>query len=352
MSHIELVLWAGLAIGLVFGACGQVTGFCLQRGLVQRWSGAGGHKLQAFALALAVALLGTQALAYLGLVDLGKSLYLMPRYSWLLLPLGGLMFGYGMGLANGCGARALVLLGSGNLRSLVVLLCLGIAAYMTLTGVLGPLRMALAESTTLSPALLTVPAGWPRTLVILLAAAALLAFALRSPSADQAGEAEPARAHRITDLTGGLIIGLLVVAGWFVTGWLGNDDFEPLPVISLTFVAPVGDVIQYAMLATGMSLRFGIAVVVGVVIGSLLLAMLRREYRLQGFEAPHQMLRYIVGGALMGAGGALALGCSIGQGLTGLSTLSFSSMVSAFAILAGARLAWLQLHRNNLHGVA
>ena len=354
MSHIELVLWAGLAIGLVFGACGQVTGFCLQRGLVQHWSDTGGHKLQAFALALAVALLGTQALAYLGMVDLGQSLYLMPRYSWLLLPLGGMMFGYGMGLANGCGARALVLLGSGNLRSLVVLLCLGISAYMTLTGVLGPVRMALAESTTLSPALLTVPAGWPRTLVVLIAATALLAFALRRSTVHEVADAGHAAAQtgRFTDLAGGLIIGLLVVAGWFVTGWLGNDDFEPLPVISLTFVAPVGDVIQYAMLATGMSLRFGIAVVAGVVVGSLLLALLRREYRLQGFDAPHQMLRYILGGSLMGAGGALALGCSIGQGLTGLSTLSFSSMISALAIFAGARMAWSHWHRNTLHGSA
>lgn len=335
MSHIELVLWAGLLIGLVFGACGQATGFCLQRGLVERWSGKAGNKLQAFALALAVALLGTQALSVLGLVDLSKSLYLMPSYSWLLLPVGGLMFGYGMGLANGCGARALVLLGSGNLRSLVVLLCLGIAAYMTLTGVLGPLRMAIGTATTVSPSLLTVPSGWPQYLLAAVAVVVLLIFALRGPASER----------RTSDLVGGLIVGLLIVAGWFVTGWLGNDDFEPLPVISLTFVAPVGDVIQYAMLATGMSLRFGIAVVGGVVLGALLWSLLRRQYQLQGFEAPRQMLRYIVGGALMGSGGALALGCSIGQGLTGLSTLSFSSMVSALAILAGARLAWMQRHR-------
>src|SRR5690606_40556591 len=81
MSHIELVLWAGLTIGLVFGASGQATGFCLHRGLVQRWSAQGGYKLQAFALALAVALLGTQSLAALQLVDLSDSLYLTPRYS-------------------------------------------------------------------------------------------------------------------------------------------------------------------------------------------------------------------------------------------------------------------------------
>lgn len=338
MSHTEQVLWAGLAIGLIFGACGQITGFCLQRGLKERWSRSDGGKLQAFALALAVALLGTQALDALELLDLNKSLYLMPSYSWLLLPLGGLMFGYGMGLANGCGARALVLLGSGNQRSLVVLLCLGIAAYMTLTGVFGNLRMAVAGPTTVSPGLLTVPEGGLRTGVTIVAAAALLAFAMRRP--------RYGRRHG-KDLAGGVIVGLLVVAGWFATGWLGNDDFDPLPVVSLTFVAPIGDVLQYAMLATGMSLRFGIAVVAGVVVGALLAAVSRREYRLQGFETPRQMLRYIAGGALMGSGGALALGCSIGQGLTGLSTLSFSSMISALAILIGARLAWMSLSKQH-----
>src|SRR5690554_8175702 len=160
MSHIQLVLWLGLAIGFVFGACGQITGFCLQRGLVQRWSGQDGYKLQGFAIALAVALAGTQLLDYTGQVNLSRSLYLMPSYSWLLLPLGGLMFGYGMGLANGCGARALVLLGTGNLRSLLVLLCLGISAYMTLTGVLGPVRLALADISTIAPPWLAVPSGW------------------------------------------------------------------------------------------------------------------------------------------------------------------------------------------------
>ena len=337
MSHIELVLWAGLAIGLVFGASGQATGFCLHRGLVQRWSAQGGYKLQAFALALAVALLGTQSLAALQLVDLSDSLYLTPRYSWLLLPLGGLLFGYGMGLANGCGARALVLLGTGNLRSLVVLLCLGIAAYVTLTGVIGPVRIALADVTTVSPTWLSVPAGWAAQGVAALAAAALAFYALRRPTASDEPALEKARAR---DLVGGVIVGLLVVAGWLVTGWLGNDDFEPMQVASLTFVAPIGDLIQYAMLATGMNLRFGIAVVVGVILGAFLTASARGEVRLQGFETPQQMLRYIAGGAYMGAGGALALGCSIGQGLTGLSTLSFSSMLSALAIVLGARLAW------------
>src|SRR5690554_4284071 len=204
MTHIELVNLAALAIGLLFGACGQVTGFCLQRGLKEYWSGSDGYKLHAFAMALAVALAGTQALAAAGLVDLGKSLYMMPTWSWLLMPLGGLMFGYGMGMANGCGARALVLLGQGNLRSLIVLLCLGISAYMTLTGVLGPVRLALADISTIAPPWLAVPSGWASGVVTVLVAGALLRYALRaSPAGGQGSENVDAPSARARDLAGG-----------------------------------------------------------------------------------------------------------------------------------------------------
>lgn len=329
MENTELVLWTSLAIGILFGVCAQATGFCLHRGLKEVWTGRSGYKLHAFAAALAVALAGTQLAYGQGLVDIGRSLYLAPTISWLLLPLGGLLFGLGMGLANGCGARALVLLGQGNLRSLVVLLCLGIAAYITLTGLLAPLRLYLAQISSLTLPAATLAPGLPRTVLVWTLAAGLLLFAL---SPRQSGQ-------RLGDLLGGLVIGLLIVAGWLTTGWLGNDPFEPQPVTSLSFVAPVGDAIQYAMIATGMSPRFGIVLVLGVLIGSFLTALLRGRLQLEGFESPRQMARYIAGGLLMGVGGILALGCTIGQGLTGLSTLAYSSFIAALALVAGARLA-------------
>lgn len=338
MQQLELALWAGLAIGIIFGACGQVTGFCLQRGLIQQWSGRHGYKLNAFALALAIAVAGTHVITSLGLIDISRSLYMTPSFSWLLLPVGGIMFGYGMCMTNGCGARALVLLGQGNLRSFVVLLCLGIAAYITFSGLIGPLRMRASELTTFTPANITIPDGLVRSLTVWVVVAILTVFAFRPR---ESGE-------RARDLTGGAIIGLLIVAGWLITGWLGADDFDPMPVTSLTFIAPVGDTIQYVMISTGMSMRFGIAVVSGVIIGSLLTALARGQHRLEGFESAGQMSRYIAGGILMGIGGALALGCSIGQGLTGLSTLAYSSMVSALAIVVGVRLAWMRQHRQTL----
>lgn len=339
MTPAALSLWAGFAIGLVFGAVGQRTGFCLTRALHGFWITGEHNKLRAFALALAVAILGSQTLDAVGLVDLKRSIYLATGFSWFLFPLGGAMFGYGMIMANGCGARALVLLGQGNLRSFVVLVCLGIAAYATLTGLIAPLRTTIAMLTT--PAFSSVPltlaalvagptsvAGLRLTIALALAAALAL-YALASP----AFRASP------RDMTGGLIVGALVPAGWLATGVLGADEFEPVPLASLTFIAPIGETIQYLMLATGTPLRFGVAVVAGTFFGALLAALGSGSAALEGFSTPQRMLRSMAGGALMGVGGALALGCSIGQGLTGLSTLALGSLLAAGGIFAGASLA-------------
>lgn len=330
MTATEFIPYAGLAIGLIFGFSSQITGFCLYRGLKECWSKQQGYKLQAFAMALAVALAGTHLLSSMSFVDTSQSLYLSPNISWLLIPLGGLMFGYGMALANGCGARALVLLAQGNLRSFVVLTCLGVAAYMTLTGVFAPLRLYLLEHTTLNLNSSTLNNGIIRSVSIWALTLALILYSVGRTHFQQ----------RIVDLVGGVIIGLLIVAGWFVTGWLASDPFEPITPTSLSFVAPIGDTIQYLMISTGVSLRFGAAVVLGVFVGSLLAALSRGRYRLEAFESASQMSRYMTGGALMGIGGVLAMGCSIGQGLTGLSTLAYSSVVAVFSITIGARLAW------------
>ncbi len=341
MDKHSLVLWAGFGIGLLFGLTGQRSGFCLLSALRDYWQTRDGRKLRAFVLAMAVALLGTQLLVALDLVTLRNSLYLQRSFSWLLVPLGGLLFGYGMVLANACGARALVLLGTGNLRSLLVLLCLGISAYVCLRGVLAPVRIWLADASMLTLAvrdpslhgLLVALGVTPRLapgLATVLVAVPLLWFALSSA----------ALRSSTRDWLGGLLIGALIPAGWYVTGNLGADPFTPARVVSLSFIAPVGDALQYLMLATGMRADFGILVIAGVPVGACLGAILGGSWYWQGFESPAQMRRAITGGVLMGLGGALALGCSIGQGLTGFSTLALASFVAVIGIVLGA---WLGL---------
>ncbi|MEA2881730.1 MAG: uncharacterized protein QOH32_986 [Bradyrhizobium sp.] len=336
-SPVDIAVWSGVVIGFAYGAVGLLSGFCLLSGLRGWWASGDSRLIRTYALALGTAVAVAQLLAASGMVDLGRSIYLQPSFSAPLMLFGGILFGYGMALANGCGSRALVLLGRGNLRSLVVVLVLGIAAQMTLKGLIAPARVAALQWTQVSPSVISLPAllskfGLSETFARMLAASAisgaLIIFAfVHAPFQRAKGQ-----------IAAGLAVGLLVTAGWFCTGYLGADDFNPAPVTSLTFIAPIADSVQYIMLSTGLSLNFGITTVAGVVAGSLATALATGRFHLEGFSSPRHMLRSVGGAALMGAGGAMAYGCSIGQGLTGLSTLSLASFVSAAGILLGSAL--------------
>ena len=330
----NIVVAGALLIGLAYGAIALLSGFCLLSGLRGWWADGDSRLIRTFALALGVAIAATQLLAAGNVVDIGKSIYLQPSFSAPLMFAGGLLFGYGMVLANGCSSRALVLLGRGNLRSFVVVIVLGVVAQMTLKGLIAPGRIAVLQATQAAPKSVSLPAllatmGLTETFARMIAASviagALIIFAFaHAPFKRAWGQ-----------IATGIAVGLLVAGGWLATGYLGADDFNPAPVTSLTFIAPIADTVQYAMLSTGLSLNFGIAMVAGVFAGSLVTALVTRRFHWEGFTSPRHMLRSIGGAALMGAGGAMAYGCSIGQGLTGLSTLALASFVAVGGILLG-----------------
>jgi uncharacterized protein len=334
MSAANIVILTGLLIGLIYGAVGLLSGFCMMSGLRGWWAEGDGRLVRSFALALGVAVAATQLLAASGLVDLGKSIYLQPAFSAPLMFFGGLLFGYGMVLSNGCGSRALVLLGRGNLRSFVVVIVLGITAQMTLKGLIAPGRIAMLQASQTTTAVNSVPAllsglGLSATSARMLAASIMSAILIVFAFAHAPFRRSPGQ------VAAGAVIGLLVAAGWFATGYLGADDFNPVPVTSLTFVAPIADALQYVMLSTGSTLNFGIVTVFGVFAGSLVTALLTGRFHWEGYSSPRHMLRSAGGAALMGVGGVCALGCSIGQGLTGLSTLALASFVAVAGILLG-----------------
>jgi len=227
------------------------------------------------------------------------------------------------------------LLGRGNLRSFLVVIVLGIVAQMTLKGLIAPARIAALQWSQMTATVTSVPgllakfgltAATARMLAASAISGALIIFAFAHAPFQRAWG----------QIAAGLIVGLLIAAGWYVTGYLGNDDFNPVPVTSLTFVAPIADTLQYGMLSTGLTLNFGIVTVAGVFAGSLVTALVTRRFHWEGYTSPRHMLRSAGGAALMGAGGATALGCSVGQGLTGLSTLSLSSFVAVAGILLGS----------------
>jgi uncharacterized protein len=252
--------------------------------------------------------------------------------------LGGLMFGIGMILAQGCAARNLVRLGGGNLRALVVVLVFSIAAYATMRGLLAPGRLVLESLTRVDFGVLGVPemlagtfairADQMRWIIALGSAGGLAALCFASVRFRSSPR----------NIVAGLAIGSLVTAGWYLTGALARDDFNPMAPASLTFVAPLGDSLQYVMIFTAMSANFGIALVGGVILGSFAVALARGRFRIEGFGDQHDFLRQLAGATLMGIGGVLAMGCTVGQGLTGLSTLSLGSVLAALSIFIGGLL--------------
>ncbi len=340
----EKVALAAFLLGLLFGAIGQRTNFCTM-GAVSDWVNMGDkNRLRAWLLAIGVAILGSGYLQWSGRIDLQQSIYLTPKLGWLGHLLGGGLFGVGMTLASGCGQRTLVRLGGGNLKSLLVFLVLGITAYMTLRGLLALARVDLIEKANIDlgglgltgqglPTIVGRLTGADDLSLISLTLAGLLGGGL-------VAYAFAARAFRrsFDDILAGVAIGLIVAAGWYVTGVVGFDDFEPTRLESFTFVAPTGESLMYLMTFTGSTIGFGVAAVFGVILGSLVYAVASGRFRIEAFASGGDMARHLVGAVLMGFGGVLSLGCTIGQGVTGMSTLAAGSLLTLVSIVFGSAL--------------
>ena len=344
LATVHFVAAGGFALAAVFGFVAAKTNFCTMGAVSDMLHMGSLGRLGAWFFATGLAILGTQALHAAGLVDLAGAIYLTPNFGWLGYVVGGLAFGVGMTLAAGCGQRNLVRFGGGSLKALVVLLVLGITAYTTLRGLLGLLRIAVFEApnvalddhgldgqglaTMIAAVLGADDAGAVRIVPAVLLGGGLIAFAL----------AQPAFRRSFDNLLAGVVIGAVVTGGWFVTGYLGNDDFEPVPLESLTFIAPVGNAINYSMTFTGSTINFGIAAVLGMIAGSFVYAVASGSFRIETFSTRSEMVSHLAGGLLMGFGGVLALGCTIGQGVTGMSTLAAGSLIAVACIVFGSAL--------------
>jgi hypothetical protein len=344
----RIVLTATFVLALAFGAIVQRTQFCTMGGLADVVNFGDWTRLRQWLLAIAVAIFGTTLLDAAGLIDVGRSFYTTPRFTPLAHAAGGVLFGFGMVLAGGCGSKSLVRAGGGSLKSLVALLVLAVVAYMTLRGALALVRVGVFERLAV-----TLPSrqdlasllahtdaartAWRLGLGLALSAA-LAVFVLRD------------RGFRTFDnLLAGVGIGAIVVAVWFVSGFVGHVAEHPLTLEdvflrtnsrqmeSLSFVAPVAWTLDYLMFASDASkeLTIGIVAVAGMLLGSAGSALVRGEFRWEGFHNAEDTGNYLAGGALMGFGGVTALGCTIGQGLSGISTLAAGSFIALAGIVVG-----------------
>ena len=338
----QFVMWGGLLIGMVFGYTIYRTNFCTMGSISDIIALSDFRRFRAWLLAAAVAILGAWWVESVEVTDLANTMYMMPSLNWAGNILGGAMFGFGMAFAGGCVSRNLVRAGSGDIRSLMVLIVTGIFGYMTIGGLLGPIRANIESLTAIDlaamgledqgvgsmlAALVGIEASTGHLIMLLIIVAAILAYCFKD---------EQFRTSK-THITSGVVIGLCVTAGWVLTG-LASDEFADVAVAvgSLTFVRPSGDTMEYLMRFTAFGFpNFGISTLVGTMIGAFIAAKMAGRFRLATFANTTDTLRNLFGAMFMGIGGVLALGCTVGQAVTGTSSLALGSMITFAAIVAG-----------------
>jgi uncharacterized membrane protein YedE/YeeE len=350
---VSQVLWAAFVLAAAFGAIAQRTHFCTMGAVADIVNMGDWTRMRMWLLAIATAMIGFNLMVGLGWIEARHTVYAGPQLIWLSNVLGGLLFGFGMVLASGCGSKTLVRVGGGSLKALVVLCVLAIASYATLRGITAVLRVSFVDAVAL-----TLPAG--QDLPSLLAHATggavgawapwlgaglglgLVGFVLARP------EGRTAEVW-----LAGLGIGAVIVGVWWVSGRLGHVAEHPLTLESvflatntrsmesLTFVAPIAYAVDWLILFSDASkvLTIGIVSVAGVIAGSAAVALATRRFRWEGFAGTEDTANHLVGAVLMGVGGVTAMGCTVGQGLSGLSTLALGSFIAMAGIVAGAVLA-------------
>ena len=342
-SVVHKVSLLGFLGALVFGVVANKTHFCIM-GSISDWVNMGSRvRFRAWMLSIGIAILGSQAMVQLGWVDLDGTMYRSANFGLAGFLIGGLLFGIGMTLGAGCGQRTLVRVGGGNLKSLVVLIVMAITAYTTLRGllapvridVLGPLSIDLEAQGITNQGIETILAHlvgasgqWMTIAVTLVLGLGAAWYAIQDKDFRASGD----------NILAGTAIGVLVIGAWYVTGVIGNDDFEPVPVEALTFIAPTGNTVNYLMTWTGAEINFGIAVVLGMIVGSFLYAVSTGNFRVEAFANRADMRNHLIAGVLMGFGGVLSFGCTIGQGVSGMSTLALGSLVALLSIMLGSAL--------------
>ncbi|MEW2914744.1 YeeE/YedE family protein [Leisingera sp. JC11] len=339
LGDANSVALIGLFGGVVLGLAARIGRFCTLGAIEDCLYGNDDRRLRMWAVAIGVAIIGSHAAMALGWLDPSGTRYLAQTWNPAGSVAGGLMFGYGMAISGNCGYGALARLGGGDLRSFVIVLIMGLSAYVVMSGPLAylriwifPVEMDLSETQSISflvERLTSVPAEIAGSLT----GAALTVFAmanrrfLRSPS------------HVIW----GSAVGLAIVSGWVGTYWVVTHGFDGETVQTHTFAAPLGDTILYLMTASGTSLSFAVGSVSGVLIGAFLGSWSKGHFRWEACEDPRELKRQMLGAAIMGPGAIIAVGCSVGQGISAFSLLAYSAPVTFAAVFAGAALGLRQL---------
>lgn len=341
ISEHSLVAIVGLFGGVLLGLAARLGRFCTLGAIEDYLYGGSDMRIRMWGIAIGTAVLGSFGLISAGYINGGDTYYLSIKWLPWASVVGGLMFGYGMALAGNCGYGAVARLGGGDLRSFVIVLVMGVSTYVVLSGPLAPLRdMLFPQSAVLPgetpPGIAHATAQWtgiPATTIGMAIGLGILVFSgtarvfLESPKY----------------AVWAVVVGIAIISGWAGTSWVAQTGFEALPVVSHSFAAPLGESILWWMIGSAQPISFAVGSVAGVWFGAFIGSLIKGHFRWEACEDPRELRRQIFGAGLMGAGAVIALGCTIGQGISAFSLLAFSAPVTFIAIFAGAALGLRQL---------
>ncbi|MDD2846212.1 MAG: YeeE/YedE family protein [Rhodoferax sp.] len=344
------VLWAAFAVSFGFGAIAQRTNFCTMGAISDIYNMGSWTRMRMWGMAVGVAMIGFYLMAWLGLINASQTIYAAGRVLWLSALVGGALFGLGMVLASGCGSKTLVRIGEGNLKSLVVFFVMGLAAFATMRGMTALLRGNTVDLVSFDispgnavPAWLSVMLGTNAAstglVLALLVGGGLVLWALWDAEFRSSGN----------NLLAGLGIGAVIAAMWWIIGHMGYvaehpQTLEPVylgtaggALQALSFTSPMARTLEWVIFFDPSKvLTLGVVSVFGVVLGALAYALYQRSFHWEGFRGTQDTALHLIGAACMGIGGVTAGGCTVGQGLSGLSTLSVTSMIAVLGIVLGA----------------
>jgi uncharacterized protein len=339
LGEANMAALIGLGGGIALGLAARIGRFCTLGAIEDCLYGADDRRLRMWGLAIGVAIIGSHLAMSSDMLDGASTAYLDRVWNPLGSIVGGLMFGYGMALSGNCGYGALARLGGGDLRSFVIVLVMGLSAYFVMSGPLAHARVWLfpAETGATSPQgvsqYLQSSFSIEPAITGLIVGGLIIVIALCS----SAFRKSPAQ------IFWGIVVGLAIVSGWIGTYWVAMTGFEVEPIETHSFAAPIGDTLYYGMTASGNTLSFSVGSVFGVIIGACLGSFSKGHFRWEACEDPRELRRQIVGAAIMGPGAILAVGCSVGQGISAFSVLAYSAPVTFLAIFAGAAFGLKQL---------
>ncbi|MDH5612777.1 MAG: YeeE/YedE family protein [Gammaproteobacteria bacterium] len=381
---LSFFYWGAFILALILGVIVNKTNFCTMGAVSDMVNMGDNNRIRAWFLAIAVATLGVTLLEYLSMLDV-NSTFPPYRASQLIYGenlIGGLLFGIGMTLASGCGNKTLIRIGGGNLKSIIVFAVIAVISYYminpfpgsdkTLFSVLfydwiRPLSINLTTQQDIGAMIAGGASATAKLVSGLVISLALLVFVFKS--ADFRGSKD--------NLLAGIVVGAVILGGWYISSnvtieaedeaytlsdyydnWaMISDDNEGKPASgrtlssqSFTFINPIGQ--TYGYIKDGFDsalLTFGLISVFGVILGSFIWSLVSRSFRIEWFVDAKDFTTHLIGAVLMGFGGVLALGCTIGQGITGVSTLALGSIFTLVAIIFGCALTMKIQYYKMLH---